>query len=260
MNIVLTKNDILAKHEKTYTGQHLYKPDKIKTFTSNKSSNQPEPGHDNEEPFKGSHCDASLTPTKILNQDIEQKTHTTHSEILLTDSDCTPTTSQLLSVNNQTSTNGIHADKSQNQEEHQEMPMILDKSPVLLPVMPDPESMEYGGSVFAEDVSERILPDTQDADDTYLITQLHSAADWSPPSTSGIHADKSQDQEEIVNLQAMHPPRPPWELSPHHYEDDDAPLLGQDLDSDNEHGTPDFAHFDSLSHSEALISLHTTEK
>ena len=107
-------------------------PDKSsKSFTNDRNagrnSSQPESGHSNEEPFRGSHCDAGFTSTTIVNQHIKPETHTTHSGTGVTNLNDGSTTSQLPFISNQLSTSDIHINKSQNQEEHEDLSALLNE-------------------------------------------------------------------------------------------------------------------------------------
>ena len=222
VNVAITEDGILAKHKETHTGQHLHKPNKSKTFTNDKISNQPEPGHDSEESSQSSHCDADSTSEKTLNHNVKQKNHTTHSETRLTDSGNNSATSQLPFMINQTSPNDIHADKSQEREEYTETLVLLDEFPDTYPVMSDLELGEYHYSLDLEKKwAEITFPDQQVADDTYSTTPWHSVTHW--PSTSAIDANTLQNQEkyeyaikgieEIDYLQTILPTKPSRESS-----------------------------------------------
>ena len=88
------------------------------------------------------------------------------------------------------STTGVHVNKLRGQEEHEELLMLLDSSPSTLPVMPDTELEKY---------YDAFLPEEEMSDDnTYSITQLHSAANY--PATSDIHVNKSRDQEKYEEI------------------------------------------------------------
>ena len=155
-NVDLTQNGILAKHKKTRTGRYLYTSNKSSAFTNDKNQNQPEPGHSNEEPSGSSHCDAGLALTKTLNPGAKQKNHTTHSETRLADYGDASPISQLPPMNNQTSTNGIHVDKSQDQEDYKEMLRLLNELSDTFSVMPNLESGEHSVGFPLEKRPERI--------------------------------------------------------------------------------------------------------
>ena len=98
------------------------------------------------------------------------------------------------------STNGIHINKSQDQKKYEEYAEyvktveLLNEFADTYPITPNPGSCGHHDNLFLDqEMSEATFPDKQNADAGYLITQLHPVADW--PLTSGIHVNKSQDQE-----------------------------------------------------------------
>ena len=67
-------------------------------------------------------------------QDVKQKTNITHSETVLANTGDASPISQLTSMNNQTSINDIHVNKSQDQKEYEEMITLLNELQEQLPV------------------------------------------------------------------------------------------------------------------------------
>ena len=231
----------LERHVYTHSEKHPYQANKksssisSKKCTTDRNPVRPGPDHNNEKSLESSHCDANLTST-TSNQHIKSKTHTTNSETGLTTPGDVSTITQLPSVSNQPSTSGIHINKSQNQEEYREYTetvALLNEFADTYPITPmDPGSCEHHDHddlFLDQEMPEATFPDKQNADAGYLITQLHPAVDW--PLTSGIHVNKSQDQEkhkEIIKgldhdyLQTIDPPKPPWDSGyPPDYCDDD---------------------------------------
>ena len=196
-----------------------------KRCTTDRNPVQPGPDYNNEKSLESSHCDASLTST-TSNQHMKSKTHTMNSETECTTPGDVSTITQLPSMSNQPSTSDIHINKSQNQEEygeyseHTETAALLNEFVDTYPITLDPESCEQhddflDGLLLDQEMSEATLPDKQNADTGYLITQLHPVADW--PLTSDIHVNKSQHQEEYEeiaevldydHLQTIPPPKP----------------------------------------------------
>ena len=202
---------ILKKHEKIHTREHPYKTNKkpgrisIRRCTNDSNTDQPGPGHNNKKSSESSHHDASFTSTTTANQHIKSKTHTTNSETGLTTPGDVSTITQLPSVSNQPSTSDIHINKSQNQEEYREYTetvALLNEFADTYPITPmDPGSCEHHDHddlFLDQEMPEATFPDKQNADAGYLITQLHPVAGW--PLTSGIHVNKSQDQEKYEQI------------------------------------------------------------
>ena len=229
-NTGFKKNSSLTKHKHTHDEKRcLYKFNKIpgktsnkrpgKKSTNNRNSSQPEPDHNNEKSFKSSHRNASSTSTS--NQHIKPKNHTTNSETGLTNPGNFSTITQLPSASNQPSTSDIHVNKSQNQEkygeysEYTETVALLNELADTYPITLEPGSCEHHDDLFLDqEMPEATFPGRQNANADCLITQLHPVVDW--PSTSGIHVNKSQDQEkyeEITEVLAYNylqpsPPKP----------------------------------------------------
>ena len=239
-NAGFKRNSSLTKHKHTHDKKRcLYKSNKIpgktsnkrpgKKSTNNRNSSQPEPDHNNEKSFKSSHRNASFTSTSTStstsNQYIKPENHTTNSKTGLTNPGDVSTTSQLTSVSNQPPTSDIHVNKSQKQgkygeySEYAETVALLNEFADTYPITLEPGSFEHHDDLFLDqEMPETTFPDRQNANADCLITQLHPVVDW--PSTSGIHVNKSQDQEkyeEIVAvlaydyLQTLPPPKPSWD-------------------------------------------------
>ena len=215
------------RHVFTNSEKHPHKANKKsskisrKRFTNDRNPGQPEPDHNNEKSFKSSHRNASFTSTTTSNQHIKPKTHTTNSETGLTNPDNVSTTSQLPSVSNQPSTSDIHVNKSQKQgkygeySEYAETVALLNEFIDTYPITLEPGYFEHHDDLLLDqEMPEATFPDRQNANADCLITQLHPVVDWL--STSGIHVNKSQDQEkyeEIAEVLAYNylqpsPPKP----------------------------------------------------
>ena len=192
-----------------------------KRFTNDRNPGQPEPDHNDEKSFKSSHRNASFTSTTTSNQHIKPKNHTTNSKTGLTNPGDVSTTSQLPSVSNQSPTSDIHVNTSQKQgkygeySEYAETVALLNEFADTYPITLKPGSFEHHDDLFLDqEMPEATFPDRQNANADCLITQLHPVVDW--PSTSGIHVNKSQDQEkyeEIAEVLAYNylqpsPPKP----------------------------------------------------
>ena len=140
-------------------------------------------------------------------------------------------------MSNQPSTSDTHVNKSQNQKkyekysEYAQTVALLNEFSDTYPITLNPGSCGHHDNLFLDqEMPEATFPDKQNADAGYLITQLHPVADW--PLTSGIHVNKSQDQEkhkEIIKgldhdyLQTIDPPKPPRDSGylPDDCDDDD---------------------------------------
>ena len=199
------------RHVCTNSEKHPHKANKKsskisrKRFTNDRNPGQPEPDHNNEKSFKSSHRNASFTSTATSNQHIKPKNHTTNSETGLTNPGNFSTITQLPSASNQSSTSDIHVNKSQNQEkygeysEYAETVALLNELADTYPITLEPGSFEHHDDLFLDqEMPEATFPDRQNANADCLITQLHPVVDW--PSTSGIHVDKSQDQEKYEEI------------------------------------------------------------
>ena len=221
----------LTRHVCNNSKKHPHKANKKsskisrKRFTNDRNPGQPEPDHNNEKSFKSSHRNASFTSTATSNQHIKPKNHTTNSETGLTNPGNFSTITQLPSASNQPSTSDIHVNKSQNQEkygeysEYAETVALLNELADTYPITLEPGSFEHHDDLFLDqEMPEETFPDRQNANADCLITQLHPVVDW--PSTSGIHVDKSQDQEkceetvELLDYDYLQtvppPPQPSW--------------------------------------------------
>ena len=256
-NAGFKRNSSLTKHKHTHDEKRcLYKSNKTpgktsnkrlgKKSTNNRNSSQPEPDHNNEKSFKSSHRNASSTSTSTStstsNQHIKPKNHTTNSKTGLTNPGDVSTTSQLPSVSNQPSTSDIHVNKSQKQgkygeySEYAETVALLNEFADTYPITLEPGSFEHHDDLFLDqEMPEETFPDRQNANADCLITQLHPVVDWL--STSGIHVNKSQDQEkyeeiaEVLDYDYLQPspPKPSWDSGypPGNFINDD--FLCQDL-------------------------------
>ena len=204
----------LARHVCNNSKKHPHKANKKsskisrKRFTNDRNPGQPEPDHNNEKSFKSSHRNASFTSTTTSNQHIKPKNHTTNSKTGLTNPGDVSTTSQLPSVSNQPPTSDIHVNKSQKQGKHGEYSeyaetvALLNEFADTYPITLEPGSFEHHDDLFLDqEMPEATFPDRQNANADCLITQLHPVVDW--PSTSGIHVDKSQDQEKYEEIVAV---------------------------------------------------------
>ena len=252
-NAGFKRNSSLTKHKHTHDKKRcLYKSNKIpgktsnkrpgKKSTNNRNSSQPEPDHNNEKSFKSSHRNASFTSTTTSNQHIKPKNHTTNSKTGLTNPGDVSTTSQFPSVSNQPPTSDIHVNKSQKQEKHGEYSeyaetvTLLNEFADTYPITLEPGSFGHHDDLFLDqEMPEETFPDRQNANADCLITQLHPVVDWL--STSGIHVNKSQDQEkyeeiaEVLDYDYLQPspPKPSWDSGypPGNFINDD--FLCQDL-------------------------------
>ena len=213
-NAGFKRNSSLTKHKHTHDEKRcLYKSNKIpgktsnkrpgKKSTNNRNPGQPGPDHNNEKSFKSSRRNASSTSTS--NQYIKPKNHTTNSKTGLTNPGDVSTTSQLPSVSNQPPTSDIHVNKSQKQgkygeySEYAETVALLNEFADTYPITLEPGFFEHHDDLFLDQkMPEATFPGRQNANADCLITQLHPVVDWL--STSGIHVNKSQDQEKYEEI------------------------------------------------------------
>ena len=148
----------LKRHVCTHNEKQPYKANRKSRKISNKRRTtdrnpvQPGPDHNNEKSFKSSHCDANFTST-TSNQHTKPKTHTTNSETGLTTPDDVSTITQLPSVSNQLSTNGIQINNQKKYEEYSEYAQtvaLLNEFADTYPITLNPVPCEHHDNLFLD--------------------------------------------------------------------------------------------------------------
>ena len=131
----------LTRHKETHSNERPFHCNTCgKAFNSKRYLTQHKKTHDDKYTFQCAACGKHFRKKDCFmmhlgtHQDVKQKTNITHSETVLANTGDASPISQLTSMNNQTSINDIHVNKSQDQKEYEEMITLLNELQEQLPV------------------------------------------------------------------------------------------------------------------------------
>lgn len=124
----------LTQHQTAHSNDFLFRCDTCgKTFKFQSSYSDHKRVHGDECPFQCGKCGKYFKKEYYFmrhldtHQDVKQKTNITHSETILANPGNASATNQSPAMNNQTSTNDIHVNKSQDQKEYEVMISLLNE-------------------------------------------------------------------------------------------------------------------------------------